>query len=259
MKKLNLHAHSNFSDGRDTILNMAKCYQRNGYVCAVLTDHDYYFINLKTGEILWEKLDNYFLEGERVQEELSYPVILGIEVSLINQEEGVLFGKKAIYEWFKERRDLRIRNNWSDAKFKKENHAMILVHPMFSPEYNYPQNFLDLFYAVEIYTSGHYLLKGQSKNKKYFSVLNRMKNCNRIRNLDAHAINRWFEGPDNIQSRPYCVNYIEDKVIIKSEVDLIHFLRNSKQTDWKYKKGDLKWMLKECILWMGKLIRLKMN
>ena len=85
MKKVNLHAHTRYSDGHNTIEEMVEEYQRNHFSCAVITDHFYH--RGSKYSIDMESMKRAREEAYQLQKKKGYPVIVGIEHGLFKEEE----------------------------------------------------------------------------------------------------------------------------------------------------------------------------
>lgn len=271
MKPINLHAHTKFSDGANTMEDMVLAYIENGFICACFTDHDYFFYKLPSEDdapthkddgtelILsevynwrWEravfncwKLDEYFKEGKRLQDKYKYPVICGIEISCGNGEEACLFGEEACREWFKERSYIKKSQDWANANFKKYNYALNWNHPRPNIE-RHSVEFTSQFHTIEIVNNAQLFVKDISKLKDI--------EAKHVRALDAHSVKMSFKKQTykstwNSSSsrknkmrthkphfkRPGCCSFVPFSLRINDENDLISFIRNSKQKDWMHK------------------------
>lgn len=91
MPKINLHAHTNLSDGREDVIDMARTAYELGHSAFVLTDHDYSEGSFRVGEsILWLIRDHNLAP---------LPIIHGSEIST-PWGECLLFGQEALYAYF---------------------------------------------------------------------------------------------------------------------------------------------------------------
>jgi hypothetical protein len=146
--KLNLHAHSDWSDGNDTMDGMVRASMEKGYSCCVLSDHDYcffrdisqYWLTLeipKENQIkrALEKFQRQLVMAEELQEKYNYPVIIGSEICFYG-EEAALFGKESLLSWYGGDRfaaQVCLKNNdeagFMALDFLKHEHAICLVHP----------------------------------------------------------------------------------------------------------------------------------
>jgi hypothetical protein len=105
-RMINLHAHSRYSDGHDSIAVMALEMKKLGHCCAVITDHVYSLdVAAVSGEVS-EKEPMFSMsprayrlaraEAEALLELSGFPVIIGIELSIKGYEEVVVIGTSAI-------------------------------------------------------------------------------------------------------------------------------------------------------------------
>lgn len=196
--KLNIHAHSKYSDGRNTLREMAIAYKANNFACAVLSEHDYSFTASSNKK---SNLTEYFNECDSLSNELNYPVIAAIEISIPKTyEECVLIGRDAILNWFK----------YKDIAKLGDNYYLCWVHPMYHfvhldfvnyihsiEKHNYGVDFIDDNFAEH--------LKSEHPNVKL------------INSIDAHEVSALSENNKNL----YNLINIE----IKNENDLIYFLK----------------------------------
>ncbi len=148
--KINLHCHSNYSDGYASLLDMAKEHQKQGYSAFVVTDHCYPFLvnpNSKDNRSLtsYSKFCAQTKELEQVSHQLDFPCFQGIELALFG-EEVLVFGKETIKNVFeycdnsflKEKEENTKTNAYYQKlsynlinliKENKANTAVILCHP----------------------------------------------------------------------------------------------------------------------------------
>lgn len=154
--KINLHCHTNYSDG-DDIVEMAKAHQKNGFSAFVVTDHVYPLLlaeDLRKGYSMcitsYQKFQHQTAKLEALSKELNFPCIQGIELALWG-EEVLVFGHKAIKDIFElmENLDLKeqekyvgrmaykrkiVRKLINILKNNKEDTAVILCHPRLDPK-----------------------------------------------------------------------------------------------------------------------------
>lgn len=95
--KINLHAHSSYSDGGHTLSEMFLQYKELGFKVATFTDHYYN----KPGERCNISLDREKIaaqreEAKRLGRFFNMGVICGIEIGINRLEEVVVIGEKAI-------------------------------------------------------------------------------------------------------------------------------------------------------------------
>ena len=103
--KINLHCHTNYSDG-DYIDKMAEEYQKQGFSAFVATDHVYplhFATDVRQKHpksiISYEKFKQQTQQLAEIEQNLSFPCIQGIELALYG-EEVLVFGKQAVKEIF---------------------------------------------------------------------------------------------------------------------------------------------------------------
>lgn len=120
---LNLHCHSNYSDGADSILDLASACQKAGHVALCLTDHSYM---LKTVEN-WEK---QCTEAALVSSKLNFPIIVGIEAYVFSvPEEVLIFGPSACSSLLKTNALASIKRFKEWYNTQTDPFALILCHP----------------------------------------------------------------------------------------------------------------------------------
>ena len=141
--KINIHAHSFFSDGSNSPIEMARKAKDLGFTCLVLTDH-YYGGKYPECELTFEKLKSYNKALREARKVL--PVIRGLEVAY-GGEEFLLFGSTAI-KWLLSTHGL---NTKADIVKMKEEHncAIVLCHP----QDNY-HDFVEVLDGYERHNSG---------------------------------------------------------------------------------------------------------
>lgn len=224
--KLNLHAHSKYSDGRATMEQMIETYKNNGYVCAVLTDHDYCFLKYKD---IWksteemkpeegmkfalEKFNKQLSEAKELQEKYNFPVIIGMEISLWG-EEAVLFGKEAIIKWLsgdyfsaKEALVMGDEEQYKNLSCWKERYGLIIVHPsMIKRKFLY-----EVAHGFEIMNCGQDFSRGLSKQD-----IEKLKYPVPYKGADAHSTKMLTE-------EAYQSNDVKN-LLIKDENDIIDFI-----------------------------------
>ena len=120
---INLHLHSNYSDGAASIARWVDIAKKKNHVALILTDHDYY---MNPRQFL-EQRD----EIRTVVDNEGFAIIQGLEVALL-YEEILLFGDEACLEWMltmKTKPTLGVQIE--KLKQLKRDHecAMVLCHP----------------------------------------------------------------------------------------------------------------------------------
>lgn len=192
MHKLNLHAHTTFSDGRGTIRDMAKEYKRQGFPAAVITDHvystDYYSC------MDYESFKESREEAKLVSQELDYPIIMGIELALDRMEEVVIIGTAAI-EDLMALREYRLNTTGygtitiGDLKKLRETYEcwISLCHPQLAAMIDGSIPFLtfrghEILDAYEQINCGQDFFKGRDVPAEFEGLIP-------VSNSDAHSIN----------------------------------------------------------------------
>lgn len=177
---INIHSHTNYSDGGNTIREMAEAARVAGHCCFVATDHDYRMTS--------EKYERQLVDAAFMSAEMKFPIHVGLEISFCG-EEANLIGVEACRTWLKKnhyRQDLtkrRYRKDYFLIKEMKDECAVILVHPSGrGGDYIY-----DVFDGFEIRNCG------QDWPEDRLKVLReRMPGKREFIGLDAHSIS-WFE------------------------------------------------------------------
>ena len=142
MYKINLHAHTMFSDGLNTPLRMALEAKEMGFSALVLTDHFYgdKFPEVSMTKEKWVLFKKACREAREI-----IPVITGLEVPFLG-EEVLIFGGSTIKHILENgpptKEDLVTFRGFKDT-------AVILCHP--SHNYNEVAPFVD---GYEHYNSG---------------------------------------------------------------------------------------------------------
>lgn len=209
--KLNLHAHSKYSDGSSTIEQLAREYRDQDFTCAVITDHHYTrFEKHKDVEELcpfhmskesWLKAVE---EAKVISEELNYPIIVGVEWGFFDCEEVLCFG----FDFVNELLDgVETIDDFIKLK-EKHNGLAIIAHPSCEKLLEIKgERALD---GMEIYNSG----------QPFFWVNNEipetMKHLLRFSNSDAHHKSSLDRG----------YNIVEEAII--SEKELIAYCKAKK-------------------------------
>lgn len=129
-KLLNLHCHSNYSDGANSIEELAVAYKNMRHTSLILTDHDY----LLTSE-RWEA---EVVEAASVSKKLNFPIIVGLEAYVKPYgEEILIFGQEACRSWFSwkvihEHKSSSFILDWFKIQKERESYhpfALVLAHP----------------------------------------------------------------------------------------------------------------------------------
>jgi predicted metal-dependent phosphoesterase TrpH len=198
--KINIHAHSIFSDGINSPLGMALRAKELGFSALVLTDHFYgkKFPDVSMTSEKWYLFRKSVAEAKKV-----LPVITGIEVPMLNQEV-LVFGSVAVQEILKNGKPTK-----EEVKIIKKTHhcALILCHP--GTNLNDAAELVDGF---EHYNSGCNFFK-----ERNFGPLDGLP---RWCNSDAHQ--------KDCLGKAY--NIVDTK--IETEQDLIKYIKRGKQPEF---------------------------
>jgi len=205
--KINLHAHTIFSDGCNTPYVMAQKAKELGFSALVITDH--YYINNDFSEFSLNE-DRWCLLRQACKEAREIiPIIIGIEASFMNQEV-LIFGGEAIKRIF-ENKSLTPDEMLT---LRKETHcAVILCHP--GGEIDALEPYIDGF---EHYNSGQNWFSDRGFGK--------LKNKPRWCNSDAHGV----------KCLDWGYNIVTHK--IQNESDLIKYIKSGKQPEFYTKNKD---------------------
>lgn len=229
--KINLHAHTEYSDGANTIEEFALASKEIGFSVAVITEH-IYDVNWWPG-IDYDKYVKQKKEAQLISKKLDYPIIVGSEFT-IGEEECLVFGDQAISELLlrrqtrldkdaetKDRRDSRGVLTIKDFKEIKKRYfsAMILCHPSLKEKdsqgnstfiSNGGVDFLDGF---ERYNSGRDMFHDDKPIPIEFKKLTEFSNS------DAHRVNRIDTGynifSEYITTESALINYIKTKKTVE--------------------------------------------
>ena len=209
--KINLHCHSNYSDGYASLSEMAEEHQKQGFSAFVVTDHCYpSFIKKGSNEgrfiTSYDKYCQQSKELKEVSKKLDYPCIQGIELALYG-EEVLVFGDETIKKIFEYVEDVNSReqekygelrsyhkklsNNIANILKENKSHtAIILCHPHLFEEDSYGRDKLfELIDGYEFQNSGHYLFSDEThKNKTDREIPAELQGKRKFYNSDAHAL-----------------------------------------------------------------------
>lgn len=198
--KINIHAHSVFSDGSNSPYVMALEAKRLGFSALVLTDHLYG--NGKDQSYCSISDWTYPIRAQCCREASSIlPIIEGIEIP-VGGEEVLLFGKTAIA--FALRKGCLSRDDLKSLR-ANEDCAIVLCHPHLSYE-----KLIDYVDAYELYNSGGRMFKFREINPMLLE-----KQC--WSNSDAHHT-------DNIKRA-----WNTTKTKIETEEQLIAYIHSGEQ------------------------------
>lgn len=211
--KINIHAHSLFSDGLNSPYKMALKAKELGFSALVLTDHFYGDEFSHKDQISLESL--MYLKRCRSEIERDImPVILGVEIPLLGQEV-IVFGYEAVIAIL--RNGLPTEESTEgllyDLKFSS-NCAIVLCHP--KPICNKTKNICKLIDGYEHINGGFDFFKEISHG----ILQGKQRWCN----SDAHRANDLGQ----------CYNILDTK--IKNEFDLIKYIKDKSEHDF-YIKG----------------------
>lgn len=202
--KINIHAHSIFSDGISSPYKMAVKVKELGFTSLVITDHYY---GIERSRFITKDSMRLLRKACKEAKEI-LPVIIGIEIPFMG-EEVLVFGGAAI----KEILDLPKLPNMEemlDIK-KRTGCGVILCHPASDFEAAAP--------AVDGYeriNSGHDMFVVGDNTRGLGSLENKPAWCN----SDAH----------NLAELNNCYNIVNSK--IETEVDLIKYIKKGHQPEF---------------------------
>ena len=211
MMKINLHCHSNYSDGYASLSEMAEEHKKQGFSAFVITDHCYpSFIKKGSNEgrfiTSYDKYCQQSKELKEVSKKLDYPCIQGIELALYG-EEVLVFGDETIKKIFEYVEDINSReqekygelriyhkklsNNIANILKENKSHtAIILCHPRLFEEDSYGRDKLfEIIDGYEFQNSGRYLFSDEiHKNKTDREIPEELQGKRKFYNSDAHAL-----------------------------------------------------------------------
>jgi hypothetical protein len=125
--KINYHAHTRYSDGGNTLEEMARKAQELGHCCFVVTDHYYgrprFSCPYTVTEESWLR---EVREAKEIEQRLGFPIFVGVEAVFARCEEINVFGFDAIM-FLLNAND----NSYETYKHMRDNYdcACILNHP----------------------------------------------------------------------------------------------------------------------------------
>lgn len=206
--KINLHCHTNYSDG-DDIFEMAKEHQKQGFSAFVVTDHVYPLFpsdGYSRCITSYEIFQHQEHQLTQISTQLNFPCIQGMELALWG-EEVLVFGRdvsKKLFD-FMENIDSN-KYSYKDAykqrivplliqilKRNKETTAIILCHPHLSPNNDSVlKSLYPLLDGYEFQNHGHYCFTDQTNidepRRRDRPVPPELQNKNKFYNSDAHRI-----------------------------------------------------------------------
>jgi len=212
---LNLHTHSNYSDGCNSLGELVSAFKDQGHACLCLTDHDY-AMTLES----YERQRKEAAELEKVNE---FPIICGIETSTgFDNEEALLFGTEACREWLSLRRAnnlMPVGCSWFEegqflkwAKHTRTEKALVLCHPLLQSQI---EDFYSIFDGYEIMNSG--CLWPETK----VALMKRlMPKAKAFKNFDLHTLTVFW----GLKERLPC-NEVSEDISIRNETDLIRYIK----------------------------------
>ena len=245
--KINLHCHSNYSDGYASVLELAKKHKEQGFSAFVVTDHCYPFF-IKDGEEKQRSLTSYkqfctqHKELEKASEKLDFPCLQGIELALFG-EEVLVFGQetiKKIFEYCYNSNLKESENNIQTSahhkklsynlinliKENKANTAVILCHPRLLDDTGWQQSkIFEIIDGYEFQNHGHYMFSDNSNQDKPYKwdreVPEELKPLKKFYNSDAHSLQQVNKSEGNFHLKA-----------IKNEADLLTFIKTPDNTDY---------------------------
>ena len=204
--KINLHAHSRYSDGCNTIREMAIQSQDLGFSACVITDHVYR--KEEGAPNSWGldmiKLTAACKEAQTVSNSLRYPVIIGGEFTIGYGEEILVYGLEAVKELMC-RRDRKYEIDYDDLRDVRRmfNCAAIIAHPIHPSAFIYE----DAVDGFELYNAGTPMFNDRPI-PRHFSHLTPWGNSDA--HFDYGLSNGWNVVP----------------IDVKCEYDLIDLIKN---------------------------------
>jgi hypothetical protein len=211
--KLNLHLHTRYSDGSDSVKGMGLWLKELGHCALVTSDHDY-MMNP-------ESYEKQIAESKLVSEEIEFPIINGLEISLWH-EEAVLIGTEACRVWMKER--AKSEHNTEGKLFMARSTAyellpglldglsygLCLVHPhLQQTDLNY-----GMFHAYETMNSGYDWGKERVEKMKEM-----MPTARPVKGMDAHG--------SRTEMKEYYANSCNEvETPLTTEAEIIQWMRS---------------------------------
>jgi len=199
MGLLNLHTHSNNSDGTCSIAELAEAYQKAGHIALCITDHDYFMTSDK-----WERTID---EAAHISFQMNFPIIVGLEAFVEGVEEVLVFGQDVC-------RSLLTCNALTNVVLFKEWYArqtspfaMIVAHPYL---WTIHDDFYLMMDGYEVTNSGKYW------GDDYVERMEKL----------MPAPRRAYHGQDTHELRDlsHRCNEVPENLIINTEIDLIKYL-----------------------------------
>jgi len=208
--KLNLHSHTRYSDGHNTIKEMALMSQSLGFCCHVITDHYYGRPDLAFCSLNKETYLKQVKEAAQISAEMRYPIIVGIECGFNCMEEINVFGHDAILYLMDHGVGIEDYRKVRDSYYC----AMILNHP--SLDKSLDAGVPEAIVGFERYSSAQDFFKGTGGMAGRRLVPDEFRDITQFANSDAHQIGSL--------DRTY--NLIDEDIF--EETHLINFIKNKK-------------------------------
>lgn len=215
MYRINIHAHTIFSDGANTPYRMALEAKRIGLTSLVVTDH-YYGPEYNIGESITRN-KMHLLEKACKEAKSILPVIIGLELAF-GGEEMLVFGSAVIKEILncgeqKTAFGMETLLQWK----KKHDCAFILCHP--GEEKNW-EKLLPLLDGYEEFNSGDNMFKAGDIERSRGCLSGLPGWCN----SDAHNAGSLHRGHNIVDTK------------IETETDLIRYIKRRKQPVFSLQK-----------------------
>jgi len=213
MQKLNLHAHTNFSDGQHTPWGLANELKKLGHKTIVITDHDIYM----TPDRFLQQMEL----AKEAEKELEVNIICGLECFTLYDQEIGLFGSQAVLSYLHYREDEEKKSSNKQIIFTPEfrnkhlantNHAIILHHPFLV-------NRKDIGYITE--------------DKEFWGMIDAVEETNADKHFDLSKIASVLNGKrrlagmdihDDTTMKCAC-NLVDYEIPLDSESDIIAFIK----------------------------------
>lgn len=179
MGKINLHAHTSYSDGVGSLKDMVLIAKGHGHVCFVSSDHDY-MMSLKT-------YCDQLKEAQEISGLYGIKVFCGLEISLYH-EEAVLIGENACRSWMSIYHSIRegkadVRVSHLKEIISEHESGLCLVHPCLRG----PAEFYSMFDAYEIGNAGSIWPDDMIQKMETL-----MPGKRQVKGSDAHSTN-WYD------------------------------------------------------------------
>jgi hypothetical protein len=188
MAKLNLHLHTEYSDGRNTMKEMAVEAKIQGHVALVTSDHDYC---MKSEDYTRQRI-----EAIQLYREVELPIICALEISLWS-EEAVLVGRDACIAWIKFREAHKLKT-WTEVYrfhppldeikelLKPFTYGLCLVHPGCAGD----AELYRMFDCYEVMNAGHAWPQDYIDKLKILAP-----QAKPVNGIDAHSADGYLKDP----------------------------------------------------------------